>query len=100
MNENDKPVEVFSFDAEGAVDYVDRMIKTGHFHEIDQNAPGSDDIRAIGGFTFIMARTTHGEIGYSLPGVVNKIPDEIGNISQAMQIKLLRVIQEKIFDPL
>ncbi len=73
---NDEPVVIIRFDVDGAIDYVDKMIKTGQFHEIDPNAPGPDDIRAIGGLTFIMARTTHGEIGYSLPGVVERLPDE------------------------
>ena len=50
------------------------MIRLGNFQEIDHNTPGPDDIRAIGGITFIMARTTHGEIGYSLPGVVRNPP--------------------------
>ncbi len=35
-----------------------------------------DDIRHIGGLTFIMARTAHGEIGYSLPGTVPDPPQE------------------------
>jgi len=73
---NDEPIAVFAYDAEGAVDYVDRMIRMGDFHEIDHNAPGPDDIRAIGGITFIMARTTHGEIGFSLPGKVTDPPPE------------------------
>lgn len=73
---NDEPVVVITFDANGAIDYVDRMIRMGRFHEIDHNAPGPDDIRAIGGLTFVMARTTHGEIGYSLPGIVADPPAE------------------------
>ncbi|MEE9429906.1 MAG: SpoIIE family protein phosphatase [Melioribacteraceae bacterium] len=73
---NNEPVAVFPYDADGAIDYVDKMIKTGDFHKIDHNALGPDDIRAIGGLTFIMARTTHGEIGYSLPGVVTNPPTE------------------------
>jgi len=73
---NDEPVAVFTFDTERAIDYVDRMTQMGRFHEIDHNAPGPDDIRAIGGLTFVMARTTHGEIGYSLPGVVADPPAE------------------------
>jgi signal transduction histidine kinase len=74
--QNKEPVAVFPFDADGAVDYVDKMISTGDFHLIDHNSPGPDDIRAIGGITFIMARTSHGEIGYSLPGFVANPPDE------------------------
>ncbi|MEQ9423542.1 MAG: ATP-binding protein [Cyclobacteriaceae bacterium] len=73
---NKKPVAVFPYDVDGAIDYVDKMIKTGRFEEIDPNAPGPDDIKAIGGITFIMARTTHGEIGYSLPGEVPNPPKD------------------------
>ena len=43
---------------------------------MDPNAPTLDDIRHIGGLTFIMARTTHGEIGFSLPGTVPDPPQE------------------------
>ena len=74
--ENTEPSIVVPFDVEGAIDYVDKMIRLGRFSEIDHNAPGPDDIRAIGGLTFVMARTTHGEIGYSLPGVVANPPTE------------------------
>ena len=71
-----EPVGIFTYDADGAIDYVDKMIQTGRFDLVDHNAPSPDDIRAIGGITFIMARTTHGEIGYSLPGVVPNPPEE------------------------
>jgi hypothetical protein len=74
--QNTEPVGIFTYDAESAVDYVDKMVKTGRFDLVDHNAPGPDDIRAIGGITFIMARTTHGEIGYSLPGMVPDPPAE------------------------
>jgi len=79
MNEweqNEESLGIFTFAAEAAIDYVDRMISEGRFDKIDHNAPGPDDIRAIGGLTFVMARTTHGEIGYSLPGVVENPPAE------------------------
>ena len=59
-----------------AVDYIDKMITLGDFEKVDPQAPTLDDIRHIGGLTFIMARTTHGEIGYSLPGVVPKPPTD------------------------
>lgn len=74
--QNEEPIGVFTFDADRAIDYIDRMISEGRFDEIDQNSPGSNDIRAIGGLTFVMARTTHGEIGYSLPGVVENPPED------------------------
>ena len=67
---------VYTMDAETAIDYVDKMIALGDFEQIDPKAPTADDIRHIGGLTFIMARTTHGEIGYSLPGVVPDPPAE------------------------
>jgi len=73
---NTEPLIVVPFDVEGAIDYIDKMTRLGRFSEIDHNAPGPDDIRDIGGLTFVMARTTHGEIGYSLPGVVANPPAE------------------------
>jgi len=72
-----QPFVVFTMDAEAAVDYVQKMISLGKFEQVDPNAPTLDDIRHIGGLTFIMARTTHGEIGYSLPGEV-PYPSEDG----------------------
>jgi signal transduction histidine kinase len=71
-----EPIGIFAYDPEGAIKYVDKMIQKGSFDLIDHNAPGPDDIRAIGGITFVMARTTHGEIGYSLPGMVTLPPAE------------------------
>ena len=67
---------VFPMDVETAVTYVDKMISLGDFEQVDPNAPTLDDVRHIGGLTFVMARTTHGEIGYSLPGVVPNPPAE------------------------
>jgi len=63
---------IFPMDAETAVNYIDKMITLGDFELVDPNAPSLDDVRHIGGLTFIMARTTHGEIGFSLPG---NVPD-------------------------
>ena len=71
-----KPTVVFAMDVETAVDYVHKMITLGNFQQVDPQAPTLDDIRHIGGLTFIMARTTHGEIGYSLTGVVSDPPKE------------------------
>jgi signal transduction histidine kinase/ketosteroid isomerase-like protein len=71
-----KPIVVYAMDTEAALAYVDKMVTLGDFQNIDPQAPSEDDIRHIGGLTFIMARTTHGEIGYSLPGVVKKPPKE------------------------
>jgi len=71
---SDKPTFVLAMDAENAVDYVHKMITLGDFEIVDHNAPTLDDIRHIGGLTFVMARTTHGEIGYSLPGAVPNPP--------------------------
>ncbi|MRX63998.1 ATP-binding protein [Maribacter luteus] len=70
------PKVIYAMDAEAAIDYVDKMITLGNFQQIDPQAPTHDDIRHIGGLTFVMARTTHGEIGYSLPGVVENPPKE------------------------
>jgi signal transduction histidine kinase len=71
-----EPTVVLAMDIETAVDYVHKMITLGDFEQVDPQAPTLDDIRHIGGLTFIMARTTHGEIGYSLPGVVPSPPKE------------------------
>ncbi|MGB5190540.1 sensor histidine kinase, partial [Robiginitalea sp.] len=70
------PTVVYAMDAEAAIDYVDKMVSLGDFQQVDPQAPSADDIRHIGGLTFVMARTTHGEIGYSLPGVVLEPPAE------------------------
>jgi signal transduction histidine kinase len=71
-----EPVLVFAMDEETAVDYVHKMITLGDFEQVDPQAPTLDDIRHIGGLTFVMARTTHGEIGFSLPGVVPNPPKD------------------------
>ncbi|WP_420319131.1 sensor histidine kinase [Ekhidna sp.] len=70
------PTLVFPMDAETAVTYVDKMISLGDFEQLDPNAPSLEDVRNLGGLTFIMARTTHGEIGYSLPGNIHEPPKE------------------------
>ncbi|HRX96484.1 MAG TPA: FixH family protein, partial [Bacteroidales bacterium] len=74
-NGND-PVYVLPLDADGAWDYIDNMNKHGHYEKVDPNAPSREDIRQLGGLTFIMARTTHGEIGFGLPGYVAEPPKE------------------------
>ena len=70
------PLVIYPMDAEEAIAYVDKMVSLGDFKNIDPQAPSHDDIRHINGLTFIMARTTHGEIGYSLPGKIEKPPKE------------------------
>jgi hypothetical protein len=74
------PTYVLAMDADMAVDYVAKMISLGDFEQVDPQAPTLDDIRQIGGLTFIMARTTHGEIGYSLPGVSCPIRQKMQSI--------------------
>ena len=71
-----EPAVVFAMDEETAVDYVHKMITLGDFEQVDPQAPTLDDIRHIGGLTFVMARTTHGEIGFSLPGVAPNPPKD------------------------
>lgn len=71
-----RPTVVYPMKVEEAIDYVDKMVALGDFKNIDPQAPTHDDIRHLGGLTFIMARTTHGEIGYSLPGVLKNPPQE------------------------
>ncbi|MFZ9388315.1 MAG: ATP-binding protein [Chitinophagaceae bacterium] len=73
---SDEPAVVYAMDVDAAVDYVDKMIRLGDFEQVDHNAPTLDDIRHIGGLTFVMARTSHGEIGYSLAGAVPNPPAE------------------------
>lgn len=73
------PIFVLAMDTESAVDYVHKMVTWGDFEKIDPQAPTLDDIRHIGGLTFVMARTSHGEIGYSLPGTVPNPPQEARN---------------------
>ncbi|WP_178987931.1 ATP-binding protein [Winogradskyella schleiferi] len=71
-----KATVVYAMNTEEAIDYVDKMVNLGDFKNIDPQAPSHNDIRHIGGLTFIMARTSHGEIGYSLPGVIKNPPKE------------------------
>lgn len=70
------PLFVLAMETEDAVDYVHKMITWGDFEKVDPQAPTLEDIRHIGGLTFVMARTSHGEIGYSLPGSVPNPPQE------------------------
>jgi signal transduction histidine kinase len=73
---SNRPTVVYPMDADTAIAYVDKMVSLGDFKQVDPKAPTPDDIRHIGGITFIMARTTYGEIGYSLNGVVQEPPPE------------------------
>ena len=73
---SDDATVIYPMDTEAALEYVNKMVTLGDFQHIDPQAPSEDDIRHIGGLTFIMARTTHGEIGYSLPGFVENPPRE------------------------
>lgn len=70
------PIYVLALDADDAWDYIENMNTHGHYEQIDSNAPTKEDIEHIGGLTFILARTSHGEIGFSLPGVVPDPPEE------------------------
>ena len=67
---------ILAMDVNEAVDYVDKMITLGDFEQVDPQAPTLDDVRHIGGLTFVMARTTHGEIGFSLPGKQTNVPKD------------------------
>ena len=70
------PTYVLALNAEEAWDYIDNMNKHGDYEVADPNAPTREDIEHIGGLTFIIARTSHGEIGYSLPGMVPNPPKD------------------------
>ena len=65
-----EPTLIFPMEVDSAMDYVHKMVTLGDFEKVDPHAPTMDDIRHIGGLTFVMARTSRGEIGYSLPGYV------------------------------
>ncbi len=69
-----EPTVIFPMDVEATLDYVHKMANWGDFERIDPNMPTEDYIRHIGGLTYVMARTSLGEIGYSLPGIVKKVP--------------------------
>ena len=73
---SEDPTVVYVMDTDEAIAYVDKMVSLGDFKLVDPNAPSHDDIRHIQGLTFVMARTRHGEIGYSLPGRVPEPPRE------------------------
>jgi signal transduction histidine kinase/ketosteroid isomerase-like protein len=77
--QSDESTLIFPMDVDTAVEYVHKMITLGDFEQVDPQAPTLEDIRHIGGLTFIMARTSQGEIGYSLPGCVPNPPEEAVN---------------------
>jgi signal transduction histidine kinase len=79
----EEPTLVFPMEVDTAVAYIDKMITLGDFIQIDPQAPTLDDIRHIGGLTFVMARTSQGEIGYSLPGYVpNPSLEAVGTLAR------------------
>ncbi|NNF04822.1 MAG: hypothetical protein HKN17_10180, partial [Rhodothermales bacterium] len=59
---------VFKFDADAAAEYLNHMIGKGKFLEVDPNAITEEMVRENHGWTFVQARTTHGELGYNLWG--------------------------------
>ena len=59
---------VFAFDADAGGQYMEHMIAKGKFLEVDPHGITADFVRENGGLTFVQARTTSGEIGYSLMG--------------------------------
>ena len=73
---NDEPIMILALEVDEALDYLHKMVTLGDFKLVDPNAPTEADIRHVGGITFVMARTSHGEIGYSLTGVVKNPPEE------------------------
>ncbi|HNK28644.1 MAG TPA: hypothetical protein PKG65_06960, partial [Ferruginibacter sp.] len=75
----DAPTVVYVMNVEQTLDYVHKMVSWGDFQRVDPNMPTAEDIHHIGGLTFIMARTMHGEIGYSLPGMVPAPPPDAIN---------------------
>jgi signal transduction histidine kinase len=73
---SESPFFILDLDAKGAWDYIEKMNTYGHYEQMDPHAPTEEDIHHIGGITFIIARTTHGEIGFSLSGQVPDPPKE------------------------
>ena len=68
------PYFVLALNGKEAWKYIDKMNTYGKYQQVDPHAPTEEDILHIGGLTFIIARTTHGEIGFSLAGKVDKPP--------------------------
>ena len=64
----DEKIGVFKFDTEAACQYLHHMVTKGKFQEVDPEAITEDMVREHSGWTFVQARTSHGEIGYSLWG--------------------------------
>ena len=71
---SNEPTTVHVMDVEATLDYVHKMATWGDFKRVDPNMPTEEDIQHLGGLTYVMARTLHGEIGYSLPGMVPNPP--------------------------
>jgi len=72
---SDSPTIALDLNGPEAWDYIDNMNKYGHYEQADPHAPTEEDILAIGGLTFVIAKTTHGEIGFSLAGQVPNPPE-------------------------
>ncbi|MFN1834777.1 ATP-binding protein [Balneola sp. MJW-20] len=71
-----EPVYVMPLNANDAWDYIENMNTHGQYEKADPNAPDEQAIQDLGGLTFIIARTSHGEIGFSLPGEVPDPPQD------------------------
>ena len=66
--QSDDKIGVFPFDTDAACQYLHHMVTKGKFDEVDPAAITEEMIRDNNGWTFVQARTSHGEIGYSLWG--------------------------------
>src|SRR5690606_18329691 len=53
------PRYVLALDPDDAWRYVESMNTYGQYELVDPHAPTREDIRHMGGLTFVMARTTH-----------------------------------------
>jgi len=73
---SESPTIALDLNGQEAWDYIDKMNTYGKYEQADPHAPTEEDIMAIGGLTFVIARTTHGEIGFSLPGQVPNPPSD------------------------
>ena len=72
---SNQPLGVFKYNAEIGVAIFEDLISLGQFQEVDPNGISPDEVKANGGITFVQARTTHGEIGYTLWGEAEPDPE-------------------------
>jgi len=75
-------IGVFKFGADAAVAYLNHMINKGQFSEIMPDALTEEMLRENNGWTFVQARTTHGELGYNLWGETDPSEEALNVLSR------------------